>query len=462
MRETKSVRSRLIIGTLVVSAIIALTTGLLLGDSFRDRVDDPLEAELEQLLDRMDECISARVQGEFCQGRGQDRRLAATNSGFFAQINTAEGPIWRSPSLGDAALTVDRTFGAFDGTDEWDDIGPGNRPLRFMTRYRVNGTNGLPLLLIAAGDRSQVDESIALFSRTLWISRILLVGVMVLVGLWMIEIVLRPLRHMGRELAEVRAGQRARLSEQAPTEIEPIVRDLNNLLDFVDAAAQRSQLQAGQFAHTLRTHLAVLANDIATLEPGNATQVAQRLRDRVDLLREQAEQQLSRTRVSPPDPVRDVSVEVLAAVGRIAHALTRLQQDRHVEIDFDLTPDLMFRGRGGDLDDILGNVMDNACKWARRRVEVSATAGPAGWFDLAIDDDGPGLPDGAEATAAVPGVRFDPSTPGTGLGLAIVRDLVGVYGGSMTLCPSALGGLRVVLRLPGELPAPVDGQPLTR
>jgi signal transduction histidine kinase len=267
-----------------------------------------------------------------------------------------------------------------------------------------------------------------------------------LAGVAQVRFALRPLAELRERLAAVRTGAARRLEGAYPSEVQPLVDDLNALLAHQERMVARARAQAGDLAHGLKTPLAVLALEADQLAAAGAAESAETVERQVALMREQVEHRLAEARVTsaaqsggaaPVEP----SLERLARTMRILHAR------RGLVIDVACAAGDAFRGQSADLEEMAGNLLDNACKWARSTVAVRAWT-EGGRLTLTVEDDGPGL-EGDELTRVLErGTRADEATPGSGLGLAIVRDYAELYGGTIALARGASGGLRATLVLP--------------
>lgn len=251
-------------------------------------------------------------------------------------------------------------------------------------------------------------------------------------GLVMVSRGLLPLGNLRKRLAAVREGRAQRIEGEYPSEIQPLVDDLNALLDDRERAISRAQKTAGDLAHGLKTPLAVLAQ-----EP------SENVRQQVERMRRQIEYHLAHARATAAT-APGMQCDVLPSVEGLARTMLRLHG---VTIDVQVPAEQTIRGRREDLDEMLGNLLDNACKWTRSRVTISSHASGEA-VTIFVDDDGPGLDPSLRDAVLQRGVRADEAAPGSGLGLAIVRDLVELYGGTITLETSPLGGLRAHLELP--------------
>ena len=260
---------------------------------------------------------------------------------------------------------------------------------------------------------------------------------------------LSPFRIMRERLADVREGRSARLDGEYPTEIEPLVGDLNALLDERDDRVKRAVARAGDLAHGLKTPLAVLAQDIERAEAVGHPELAESMRQQIKHMRRQIETHLAQARVTAGAAPSNARANVAAAARALVRTMERIYAEQALTFDVTIAPDVTVHAVHEDLEEMLGNLLDNACKWARSRVQLSIDAG-GNRVVIDVDDDGPGLEAALRQQVLQRGVRADEAAPGSGLGLAIVRDLAAAYGGSIALGPSPLGGLRAALTLPSK------------
>ncbi len=265
---------------------------------------------------------------------------------------------------------------------------------------------------------------------------------------------LAPFKEMRRRLADVQSGTTRQLSGSYPAEVTPFVRDLNALLAHHEAAASRAIAKAGDLAHGLKTPLAVLSHEAERAAAAGHTELAAGITEQVDRMRRQIEYHLAHARAAASGAAPGVRAAVTDSAEGLARTLLRLHADRGLAIDVHVPAGLAVRCQREDLDEMLGNLLDNACKWTKSRVVMSASlpppegGSPGDVVEIAVDDDGPGLDPSMREAVLQRGVRVDEAAPGSGLGLAIVRELAELYGGSISLGGSPAGGLRATLRLP--------------
>ena len=259
---------------------------------------------------------------------------------------------------------------------------------------------------------------------------------------------LAGIAQLRERLAGVHRGSESRLGGHYVPEVQLLVDDLNALLDQREQAVQRAVAKAGDLAHGLKTPLALLALESERAAVTGQTDVAAAIREQVDRMRRQVDYHLAHARAAASGATGSVRTSVAGCADGLARTLPRLYADRPLSIDVHVDPSHAVRVQREDLDEMLGNLLDNACKWARARVIIeSSRAGEK--LAIVVDDDGPGLPAEMREKVLQRGVRADEQAAGSGLGLAIVRDLAEVYQGTIALEASPLGGLRATLELPG-------------
>ena len=322
--------------------------------------------------------------------------------------------------------------------------GAGGLPLRLRLRHL--DVAGRPVTVVAAAPRQAVlgplwDVMAPVLAILGLLGAGLLFGVLLQVRLG-----LRPLGRLRGELARVRAGRTARIAGPQPREVRPLVAELNLLLDENSANLERARRNVANLAHGLKTPLATLAMAVDT--PGSVPEA--QLRPLVDRMDRLIRHHLARARAAALGGAGRSRVDVAeAAAGHVA-VFAKLYADKGLTPSLDVPAGLAAAVEAQDLDEMLGNLIDNACQWAAGRVAVSARA-EGQRLILAVEDDGPGIPEARRADMLKPGQRLDESAPGHGFGLPITRELAELYGGGLSLGHSARGGLRAALDLPAAL-----------
>jgi len=267
-------------------------------------------------------------------------------------------------------------------------------------------------------------------------------------GLFLVRKALAPFTTLRAGLSSVREGRSQRIEGDYPAEVQPLVNDLNALLEDRERAIARALTTAGDLAHGLKTPLAVLAQEAEQAGAAGHGDLAATLGQLVERMQRQVDYHLARARATASARAAPgLRCAVLPSVEGLVRTMRRLHAGRELRIDTDVSPAHEIRGRREDLDEMLGNLLDNACKWARSRVAISSAIDHDDLL-ISVDDDGPGLDPSMRAQVLQRGVRADQQVRGSGLGLAIVSDLAELYGGSVTLETSPLGGTRARLQLP--------------
>lgn len=331
-----------------------------------------------------------------------------------------------------------------------------------MLTFRATGPERQPLLVVAQGFRKHertitiaVGENLSALNAGLRRFQIIhgTVSIAVLLALLLVQrqIVrggLKPLDDVRRNMEQLARGKTARIEVDGPSEIEPLIAQLNRMLSTMGRRSRRSRDALGNLAHALKTRLTIL-NQIAE-QPQLAAHPHLRssLRDATDGMRRIVERELKRARLAG-DALPGQQVELNDELTLLSQTLQTLHAEKSPRIQWQVAADAVFAGDREDLLELLGNLLDNACKWCRSRVEFTATNGQGVTFR--VEDDGPGCTKDELDALTRRGFRADESKPGSGLGLAIVRDIVDSYGGELSFGRSrSLGGLQVEVSLPGK------------
>ena len=274
-----------------------------------------------------------------------------------------------------------------------------------------------------------------------------LAGIALVVGALQVRRGLAGVTQLRGRLVAVRDGRERRLEGRYVPEVQPLVDDLNALIEQREQAVQRAVAKAGDLAHGLKTPLALLALEAERAATAGHEDLAGALRDQVERMRRQIDYHLAHARAAASGSAAGARTSVADCADGLARTLPKLYVDRALAIDVSVEPSHTVRVVREDLDEMLGNLLDNACKWARARI-VIASEQRGDTLVITVDDDGPGLPGEMREKVLQRGVRADEKAAGSGLGLAIVRDLAELYQGSILLAESPLGGVRATLSLP--------------
>ncbi len=304
--------------------------------------------------------------------------------------------------------------------------------------------------VLVSGNATELAGDIAVFRNSVIVTLGALGFGLIIAMLFQVRWGLRPLDKVRSGLAELRSGKRPRFDGPFPAEIEPLAKELNALLDSNQEIVKRARTQVGNLAHGLKTPLSVITNEARAGKGPFAEKVA----EQAELMKQQITHYLDRARIAAGVEVIGAVTEVEPVVGRLTRAMQRIHGERSLAISADVPAAARFKGEQQDFEEIVGNLFDNACKWAKGRVALSvAYEAPKGdapaRLALKVEDDGPGLTPEQMKEATRRGKRLDETKPGSGLGLSIVCDLVGLYGGRLNLARSPMGGLSAAVDLPG-------------
>ncbi|WP_331461895.1 ATP-binding protein [Roseibium limicola] len=325
--------------------------------------------------------------------------------------------------------------------------GPGSEEVRYLRRRVALGDQSyiLSAAIETAGFRADVWEFARNVALTLLVVGIGLVGAI----FWQVSFGLKPLTRLQRSLSDVREGRREQVDEDMPRELAPLAVELNALIHSNREVVGRARTHVGNLAHALKTPISVLTNEARTSEGP----LAQKVAEQTALMQTQVQHHLERARQAAQRRVIGVACEVEPLTERLARAMSKIYQSRGIDLSHDAPEGLRFLGEAQDLEEMVGNLLDNACKWARSEVAIEVRRQEAEghgrrWLEVVIEDDGPGLSEEQMREAVKRGRRLDETVPGTGLGLSIVADLAALYGGAVRLERAQRGGLRAKLQLP--------------
>lgn len=404
-------------------------------------VEDGLANDLDRLLAALD----VGPDGALVLPRQlADPQFDRPFSGRYWQVMVAGRPPLRCRALWDSVLEMPDD-GVPDGTlHRHGATGPKGEPLVAVERTVTLPDLAEPVRVVVAVDAVVIDRAEGAFSRAAALSLAVLGAGLVLAVLVQVRFGLRPLSRLRRALNAVRDGTSPTVTGPWPAEVAPLVADLNALIEHDAAVVARARAQAGDLAHALKTPLTVLANE-ATERPDQVPRL-------VEVMRRHIDRHLARARAAGSAAVPGARTDAAGLARGIGRAIGGLARSRGVTVEVEVKTGAarppLFRGDREDLAEMLGNLMENAAKWAASRVRVTLARHGAR-LRIRVEDDGPGLPPARREAVFTRGVRLDEDMPGSGLGLTIVRDLATCYGGTVVLEDSDLGGLAAVLDLPG-------------
>ena len=453
-----SLAQRLTLGALLTSFTVLLAAGIILAQIHRRATERAFDERLSVYL----QALSGSLASPIDQDRSDpsdlgDPKFDLPMSGWYWQIEPGpanHGDMITSPSLFGARLT--RIIDPQSRSDQLGIVqgymrGPDERRLRAIERS-VQTPDQVWHRIRVAGDADEIEQAVAAF-------RLPLVGTLVLLGTlialltgFQVTVGLKPLQRVQSGLSAIRTGQADQISGTFPPDLAPLVREMNLLLDANREMTERARTQAGNLAHALKTPLSVIHNELHGL---GDDAVAAKISEQTHHINTQLHWHLERARQAAITSAIGRATEiapVLAGLERVFAKLWRAESDQStgIKLQMNVAGGLQFRGEKPDLEDMIGNLLDNAGKWAAYQVQVTLRQHAVRplFAEIIVDDDGPGLPEAQRAAALKRGLRLDETRPGSGLGLAIVADLAKLYGGTLALETAPLGGLRARLELP--------------
>lgn len=453
----RSIATRLFLTAAALSSVVLLVASVFFTAYYRQEAEEVFERRLDVYLRAIVADVSESGQeGRTGPGQLGDPQFELPGSGWYWQITRMDDAAHeikasrslfaeRLPKLSDLGIPAE--VGGFRrGFAQ----GPDGRRLRIVERVIDVGDTGIYLVQVAASS-AEMEEQIAHFRLALTIAFAALAIALAMVAAFQVRFGLRPLRLLQRELAAIRRAERDRITDAYPSEIAPLADELNLLIGANRDILERARTQVGNLAHALKTPLSVMLNE-ADAAPGP---LADKVGEQARIMRDQISFYLDRARAAARGGALGAATQVAPCVEALLRTFTKIYSDRSVTFSGDARADLRFLGERQDLEEMIGNLVDNAGKWAKSRVTVTVAAEPAPEASgraillVTIDDDGPGLAPHLRAQATERGRRLDETKPGSGLGLSIVADLAAAYGGVLCLDDSPNGGLRAQLRLPG-------------
>jgi signal transduction histidine kinase len=454
-----SLALRLFAAAALWTLIVLPITGVMLNSAFRSQIERAFDLKL-------DTAWWALVNLSFDSGSNTphsptpsafgDPSYNTPLSGWYWQIKPVDdlsGKVLTSNSLQGDQIPFPASSPT-DGAayDKADVLGPQGERIRiyFGPITLGSGSNAKRYLYMVTGNLSENDVALARFGGTLaWSLGVLGLG-LVLATWFQVRYGLRPLTSIERGLGDIRSGKALRLEGELPMEIVPLQRELNALLKSNQDIVERARTHVGNLAHALKTPLSVVMNEAS----GDSSPLATKVTEQAQIMRDQVQHHLDRARIVARKGTLGGVTDVEPVVSSIMRVLGKVHGERQLSFTWRCDPSVRFLGEKQDLEEMLGNLMDNACKWARSRVNLEVELGTKGQSDLPrimnllIEEDGPGLTASQRSEIGKRGRRLDETKPGSGLGLSIVAELADLYGGRLELRQSAFGGLAAHLQLP--------------
>jgi two-component system sensor histidine kinase PhoQ len=446
-RRRSSLSTRLLVITAVMLVAAFGVTIVVLDLVLRRSAEEALVDQLETQVTALIGAVEPDESGNFMiPQRLLDPRLGNPGSGLYAEILDASGlPLWRSPSAVGVDLATGATLNAGQRTLTRRKLADGTRALLLgvAINWELGPTATPAFQVFTAADLAASERQLGEFRRQLlgWFSGVMFV---LLAALWLaIRFGLQPLRRMSGEIAEIEKGGRDALSEEYPRELEGVGRGFNTLLRSERQRMERYRTTMDDLAHSLKTPLAVVRTEVEAGQPDRATLQAQ-----VDRMQSVIDYQLKRAAAMGPRSLASRPVALAPILTELKASLRKIHRDKSVDCDLQVQEGSSYPAEQGDLYEILGNLLDNAWKWCQSRIVVTVQAGEG--LSVLVADDGPGIPEDQTEAVLDRGIRADQrgDVPGQGIGLAVVREIVGLYGGTVRIGRSSLGGAEITVHLP--------------
>jgi signal transduction histidine kinase len=456
--RANSLALRLFLTATATTVIILVVTSFILSSLYRSAIERAFDGRLGVYLRVLVADLAApeeTAEDNLGQSLGEPL-FELPLSGWYWQVTRLDKTDVRSshslwdgglPHLEDMGIKADVT-GARQGYVE----GPRHQRLRVVERTIDVGPAGRYLVAVA-GDFTEIAEEQWAFDKALMLTFAILAVVLLLTTMFQVLFGLAPLNRISDSLHAIRSGRAEKLEGSFPEEIAPLARETNALIEANKEIVERARTHVGNLAHALKTPLSVMVNE-ANARKDDA--LAGKVLEQADIMRDQVARHLERARLAARSTVLGTITDIAPVAHALARTMKKIHHDRTVAIDVHVEDGLQFSGERPDLEEMLGNLVDNACKWAESRVTLDAAAAPSGRdkapnVRIVVDDDGPGLSAAECESASERGRRLDETKPGSGLGLSIVTELAALYGGALKLGVAPAGGLRAELTLPAAI-----------
>ena len=449
MKLINSLALRLFLSASVWILLTLLSGGLLLSDIFRESAEKSFEDKLNLFMEtligssKIDSSDSITVVNPL-----GDPRFFQPYSGWYWQINDGAKTLERSRSMWDQVFTIDKRLiggraqfkNAIAKDGKSNNLIASKKIIIIQREISFPGFDG-PLTFMISGDTQESEQNILQFNNIL-ISSLLLLGLGLLVSVYLqVKYGLLPLKKIKNSLFKIRNGDATKLEENYPIEVSPLAKEINILLDHNEKIVERAKTHVGNLAHALKTPLAVISNHINAAKEDNI------ISPQIELIKKNVSRYLNKARSSSSTKVLKTKVKVHLVASKIIKVFKKIYPSLEINL-INMDKSILFPGSSDDLDEILGNLLENACKWTNGIVELKIIKYSSSELKFTISDDGPGLPMQKRSEVFARGFRLDEQTPGTGLGLNIVKDTVEIYSGKVWLSDSIFNGLEVNVILP--------------
>jgi signal transduction histidine kinase len=420
-----------------------LTTAVLLGRFYRTHIEEHYDAHVLTHVEELVASVETGPDGELVLAREPtDPRFHRLGSGWYWEVLAGRQRVQASPSLGENRLDLSEV--SLDESRAVQTVyGPNQQKLRAHVVHVSYAHDPGSLMIVATAPEMAIKDDVNEFYTHIFTSFLVLGFGLSVAVVMQVSVALKPLKAIQSAISDIKAGKTERLPRKFPSDVQPLVDELNFLLDHNETLLKRARNQLGDLAHSVKNPLTVIRNEARGLsgKPG------QLILDQSHVMANSIDHYLSRARIYGKQDAIGYRTSVRSVIDDLSFAVEHIHKDRGIEIDLQGLEDKWFRGEAQDLEEMAGNLIDNACKWAKSKVVVSCQS-DNNRLALIIEDDGPGIAEEELKTITRRGRKLDEKTPGHGQGLGIVEDIAKLYGGELKLSRSELGGLRAELDLP--------------
>ena len=447
-----SLSARLLISVSILLLFFFGATIVVLDMAFRRTAEKAQEDILDGQLMALLAAAEPNAAGELQMPPDlPEARLNTIGSGLYAELRGINGQsFWQSRSALGMALPSEANGPPVYGEPVYEQRqladGTPLMTLQLAVEWELADGTLNPYVFVVTESLDSLNAQIARFRGQLFTWFAAVATIMLIAIGFVLRGLLRPLRQIEREIEEIENGERGQLSAGLPTELTGVARNMNTLIGSERKRAERYRHTLDNLAHALKTPLAAMR---ALLEDTESPRlVKERLEAQIEQMNEIVRYQLRKTSHTGAVAAGVAVIDVAAELERLVDAMQKVYREKGLHIELAVAGPVRFRGDKGDLLELTGNLLDNACKWCRSRVLIDTTGSDGDALELVFVDDGPGIPDEAAEQLLERGMRLDESKPGQGIGLAVVKEIAASYGGSLEISRADLGGARITVRLP--------------
>lgn len=441
MRNTLAFRIIALSSIWIIMAL--LVTAVILVINHRDHTAQHYDAHVQMHLEELTGASHFTENGSFSLAfKPSDPRYRDFDSGWYWEVKQAGKTLRRSTSLGENRLNLKGIMPTANVVVH-EIPGPQNEILRVHVIELAIDPDQEPLVFLATAPTGGITEDVADYSNHIILSFLGLGLGLFLAVVLQVRVALKPFKAISTRIADIRAGKAEKLPQDQLEDVQPLIDELNTLLDHNAVLVKRARNQLGDLAHSVKNPLTVINNAARDMQSAQKDLILQQTTD----ISRSVDHYLSRARTYGTEKVLGSRYSIRTATEDLVYAMQRIYQERNLVFDLSRLQGCWFKGEGQDLEEMLGNLLDNACKWAKSRVQIYCGT-KNGRIEIVVEDDGPGIAENEFDNVVRRGRRLDESIPGHGQGLGIVKDIAALYGGELKLARAGLGGLQAKLDLP--------------